>query len=325
MLIKGIYLDKSIVLQKVKGSFEIKEGQENPDYVIKVLSPKDALIILNQDDVNIESSMEMLGYKILTKNKVDFETEDIWMFALLRALDAMQYDNLYVVFKDDTSYILCQVNDKKLIYYEVFFNKEELIAKLNTIEGDILFDTEDINTENLKTLPMLYVKKGELLAFGGALKKIQDKFDNNDIISTKKIKKELINIGILIFSVFLSYLIFDFSINRQISMVRQKEKDIFEKAFPNTPIVDIKEQTKALIVPKDNFKVSKLLLKAYKNLPPDAKVYELFYKSNANQKNTLIVKSEVNASEVNALKNITFSRALPSNLEEIKQTWTLER
>ncbi|GAB6078103.1 hypothetical protein [Hydrogenobaculum acidophilum] len=325
MLVKGIYLDKSVILQKTKGSFEIKEKQENSDYVIKVLPPKDALIILNQDAANIESSMEILGYKILTKDKVDFETEDIWVFALLRALDTMQYDNLYVVFKDDTSYILCQISDKKLTYYEVFFNKEELITKLNTIEGDILFDTEDINTKNLKILPMLYIKKGELLAFGGALKKIQDKFYNNDIVSTKKIKKELINIGVLSFSIFLSYMIFDFSINHQINMVKQKEEEVFEKAFPNTPIVDIKEQTKALIVPKDNFKVSKLLLKAYENLPPDAKVYELFYKSNVNQNNILVVKSEVNTPEVNSLKNITFSRALPSNLEEITQTWALER
>ncbi len=319
MLIKGIYLDRYIILKRIKDTFKIVKDQERIDYAVMVLPPKDVLVILKQD-AYLENTLEISGYKFLTKRPIDFEAEDIWVFSLLRALELMQYDNVYIVFEDSPYYVLCRVENSTLTYYEVFFDKDELNLKLNTLEGDIVFDIEDIHTNNLRILPLLYIQKGELLAFGGALKKIKDRFYKNDVISLKKLKKELINIAFLSVAIIFGYIVFSFSINYQTNILRQKEEKIFERAFPDTPIVDIGEQVKALMIPKDSFRVSKLLLKAYSNLPSDAKVYELFYKND-----TLSVKSEVNSYEVKTLENITFSRALPSNLVEITQTWTLKR
>jgi hypothetical protein len=322
MLIKGIYLDTSVVIRKTKNSFEILKNQDKEDVTVRVLSVKDA--ILTKDIPNIDSNLNIIdisGYRFLTKKPVDFDTEDIWALALLRALDVMQYDNLYVVFKDAYAYLLCRVENKDIIYYEVIFDKDELIDRLNTLEGDILYDVEDIKASNLRALPMLYVKKGELIAFGGALKKVKDKFNQIKTISFQKLKKEFVSIGIFAAGILISYAIFLLSINYQIKMVEKKEKYVFEKAFPNTPIVDIKEQTEASIIPKDSFRLSKLLLKAYKNLPPDAKVYELFYKDNA-----LSVKSEISSYELNSLENVISSRNLTQeNKQEVTQKWTLGR
>ena len=321
MLIRGIYLDTSVVLRKIKNSFEIVEkGKE--DVTIRVLPVKDAILI--KDTSSIDPTLSILdisGYKFLTKKPIDFETEDIWALALLRAIDIMGYDNLYVVFKDVYAYVLCRIENKDIVYYEVIFDKDELIDKLNTLEGDILYDIEDIKATNLRALPMLYIKKGQLIAFGGALKKVKDRFNQIQRISFQKLKKEFVSIGIFVLGILISYLVFLLSVHYQVKIVKEKEKHIFEKAFPNTPIVDIKEQTEASIIPKDSFRLSKLLLKAYKNLPPDAKVYELFYKDNA-----LSVKSEISSYELSSLENVVSSRNLSEgNKQEVVQKWILGR
>ncbi|MGC8678147.1 MAG: hypothetical protein ACP5UF_08065 [Hydrogenobaculum sp.] len=322
MLIKGIYLDSSVILRKTKNSFEILKNQDKEDVTVRVLPAKDAILI--KDTSNIDSNLNVIdisGYRFLTKKPVDFDVEDTWALALLRALDVMQYDNLYVVFKDVYAYLLCRVENKDIVYYEVIFDKDELTDRLNTIEGDILYDIEDVKVPNLRALPMLYVKKGELIAFGGALKKVKDKFNRIQTISFQKLKKELVSMGIFVAGILISYGIFLLSVNYQIKMVEKKEKYVFKKAFPNTPIVDIKEQTEASIIPKDSFRLSKLLLKAYQNLPPDAKVYELFYKDNA-----LSVKSEISSYELSSLENVISSRNLSQeNKQEVIQRWSLGR
>jgi len=322
MLIKGIYLNKEILLKKTKDFFEILSAQAKEDKSITVIPPKDAIVIDSKDipilgDTTI---IEIGGYKILTNKPtselIENQEYDLWVFALLRALEVMNYDDIYVVFEEDENYILCYVKDNRLIYYEVFFEKDEIVKKLEHIEKDVLIDA---NIE-LKSLPHVYIKKGYLLAFGGALKAVMKNHYQTTTFSYQKLKKELINIVLISFSILLGYMVFSFSVYKESKDIKQKEKELFEQTFPNTPIVDIKEQVEALISPKDNFRLSKLLLKAYKNIPPDAKIYELFY----NNKN-LEVKSELNSALVPYLKHITYSKALPNDKEEVIQTWTLGR
>ena len=128
MLIRGIYLDTSVVLRKIKNSFEIVEkGKE--DVTIRVLPVKDAILIKDTSSIDPKLSiLDISGYKFLTKKPIDFDTEDIWALALLRALDIMGYDKLYVVFKDVYAYVLCRVENKDIVYYEVIFDKDEPVS-----------------------------------------------------------------------------------------------------------------------------------------------------------------------------------------------------
>ncbi len=317
MLIKGVYLDKCVVIRKTKGFFEISNSTDS-DIVVNVLSPKDVLVNADKDIFKNFYTNEIHGYKIISKNPVDFEKEDIWVFALLRALEVMNYDDVYAVFEEKSTYVLAYVKDKALMYYEVIFDEGELKDKLKTLDKPILIDA---NIDFPNTVPALYVKRGELLAFGGALKYIKDKFSQKDAISIKHIKKELVNVGLLMLGIFFSYLIMDFSINYQTDIIKKKEEALFKKTFPNTPVVDIKEQLQAMInPPSSSYILSTLFLKTFEDLPPDAKVYEINYQNDA-----LEIKSQVSSSELPSLKNIYFSKQVSQNSNEVIQRWIIKR
>ncbi len=313
MLVKGVYHDKSIILKKKKDSFEIVRDKEGIKYKsVYIIPPREALVLPKEAQINLKGYQvyDMLDYKIFTKKSIDFENEDIWVFALLRALRAMYYDDIYVVFDDEDAFIICYVKDNKLSYYEIFFDKNELINYLNIVDKEILTDI-DIDIKSLKTP---FIKQGELLAFGGALKYVDNSYEQ-DIVSYQKLKKELSNLSTLLVGILICYIVISVSINIENKDIKNRLKHTFQKAFPNTPIVDIKEQVEASIIPASSqFKLSRLLLKAYSNLPPDAKVYTINYDGT-----TLKLKSEVSQEELSSLKNVIFSKNSNTNIQVIQQ------
>lgn len=314
MIVKSIYNDKSILLKKQKNNFILLEEKDNLKYkTVKVLSPKEAIVLKKDIELSIPSchTYELKNYKIISKQPIDFEKEDIWVFALIRALNLFGYDDIKVVFEDYKAFVLAYVKDKTLMYYEVFFDKDSLLKSLKDNE-DILIDTENIDYPNTLNIP--YIKKGQLIAFGGALKYL-NKDSSEDIISYKKLKRELINLSYLIITILVCYTVVSFSIKVEKNQIKSALENTFEKAFPNIPIVDIREQVLAFITPSSKmFELSKLILKAYKNLPSDAKVYSLNYNNGV-----LDIKSEVNNKELPSLKNIVFSRNIGSKTEIIQQ------
>lgn len=313
MLIKGVYHNKSLILRKKKDSFEIISEENNLKYKsVYVISPKEALVLPKDSQIHLKDYQvyEISDYKIFTKKSIDFENEDIWVFALLRALKAIYYDDIYVVFEDEDAFVICYIKDNKLIHYEMFFDKDEMLNYLNKLDKDILSDI-DIDIKSLKPP---FIKNNELLAFGGALKYINNIYEQ-DIISYQKLKKEISNIITLLMGILICYGIISFSINIENKDIKKRLEYTFKKAFPNTPIVDIKEQVEASIVPASSqFKLSKLLLKAYSNLPPDAKVYELDYDNQV-----LKIKSDVSQEDLSSLKNVVFSKNLDKKVQIIQE------